>query len=245
MKSQVAISFVLIAALGVGGCVSGGRYTEAVEQTETLEADLERALAQRDAYEQQVKTLKDLNAKLTQEGQLVKDELQRVEHGRDQERGSLEERNQQLEVQLRALATATRKMRKEIRRLVQSDRRLKASVRRYQKELRPGGASTPAAVKPGAGPKAMSPPQAPGRPATVKAPSAAQRSLAFPKGRVAPVNLNTASSNDLVLLLGLSKAQADKVVTNRPYRIKGELVAKDVLPKAIFDTIKDRITVRR
>ncbi len=241
MKSQVAISFVLIAALGVGGCVSGGQYTEAVEQTEALEADLERALAQRDAYEQQVKTLKDLNAKLTQEGQLVKDELQRVEHGRDQERGSLEERNQQLEVQLRALATATRKMRKEIRRLVQNNRRLNASVRRYQKELRPGGASTPAAVKPGA----MSPPKALGSSATVKAPSAAQRSPAFPRGRAAPVNLNTASSNDLVLLLGLSKVQADKVVTNRPYRIKGELVAKGVLPKAIFDTIRDRITVRR
>jgi DNA uptake protein ComE-like DNA-binding protein/outer membrane murein-binding lipoprotein Lpp len=239
MKSQVAISFVLITVLGLGGCVSGGRYTEAVEQTETLEADLERALAQRDAYEQQVKTLKDLTAKLTQEAQLVKDELQRLEHGRDQERGSLEERNHKLEVQLRALAAATRQMKKEIRRLVKSERRLKASVKRYQKELRPGGASTPAAVKPGAGAKA------PGPPATVKAPSAAQPRPAVPRGRATPVNLNTASSNDLVLLLGLSKAQADKVVTNRPYRIKGELVAKDVLPKAIFDTIKDRITVRR
>ncbi len=245
MKSQVAISFVVIAALGVGGCVSEAQYTEAVEQTETLQADLERGLAQRDAYEQQVKTLKDLNVKLTQEAQLVKDELQRVEHGRNQERGSLEERNQLLEVQLRALAAASRKMKKEIQRLVRSERRLRASVRRYQKELRPSGPSTPAVVKPGAGAKAMSPPEAPAPPATVKAPSAAEPSPVSSGGRAAPVNLNVASSNDLVLLLGLSKAQADKVVTNRPYRIKGELVAKNVLPKAIFDTIKDRITVRR
>jgi hypothetical protein len=36
---------------------------------------------------------------------------------------------------------------------------------------------------------------------------------------------------------------ADRVVTNRPYRVKGELVAKNVMPKETFDLIKDRISV--
>ena len=58
-----------------------------------------------------------------------------------------------------------------------------------------------------------------------------------------PVSVNTAPAVDLVLLLGLSKEQADKVIANRPYRVKGELVAKNVLPKMVFDGVKDKITL--
>ena len=47
----------------------------------------------------------------------------------------------------------------------------------------------------------------------------------------------------MVLVLGLTKDMADRVVSNRPYRVKGELVAKNVVPKETFDMIKDRITV--
>jgi len=57
------------------------------------------------------------------------------------------------------------------------------------------------------------------------------------------MNINKASANDLVLLLGLKQEEADRVVSNRPYRVKGELVAKNVLPKETFDLIKDRISV--
>jgi hypothetical protein len=46
----------------------------------------------------------------------------------------------------------------------------------------------------------------------------------------------------LVLTLGLSREVAENVVSNRPYRLRGELVAKNVIPKATFDEIKDRIT---
>jgi len=44
------------------------------------------------------------------------------------------------------------------------------------------------------------------------------------------------------LFLGLTKSMAEKVVASRPYRLRGELVAKKVIPKATFDVIKDRIT---
>lgn len=47
----------------------------------------------------------------------------------------------------------------------------------------------------------------------------------------------------MVLALGLSKDMADRIVANRPYRVKGELVAKNVVPKETFDMIKDRISV--
>jgi DNA uptake protein ComE-like DNA-binding protein len=56
------------------------------------------------------------------------------------------------------------------------------------------------------------------------------------------VNINKASVSDLVLTLGLSREAAEEVVSNRPYRLRGELVAKNVIPKATFDEIKGRIT---
>jgi DNA uptake protein ComE-like DNA-binding protein len=57
------------------------------------------------------------------------------------------------------------------------------------------------------------------------------------------MNVNKASSSELVLLLGLPREVADRIVSNRPYKVKGELVAKNVVPKETFDMIKDRITV--
>jgi DNA uptake protein ComE-like DNA-binding protein len=57
------------------------------------------------------------------------------------------------------------------------------------------------------------------------------------------MNINKASAADMVLVLGLPKDVADRIVTNRPYRLKGELVAKNVVPKEVFDGIKERISV--
>ena len=64
-----------------------------------------------------------------------------------------------------------------------------------------------------------------------------------PQSLPSSMNINKASSGDMVLVLGLSKDLADRIVTNRPYRVKGELVAKNVVPKETFDMIKERISV--
>lgn len=57
------------------------------------------------------------------------------------------------------------------------------------------------------------------------------------------MNINKVSANDMILFLGLKQDEADRIVNNRPYRVKGELVAKNVVPKETFDLIKDRISV--
>lgn len=247
MRRLFVISLAVVALLGATGCASKSKYTAAVEEAGAARAELERVQAQKAALEQQVKTLKELNAKLSQEAQLAKDELQRIEHGRDTERTSLEERNKELEKQIRTLAAQHRVVRKQYDQLRQRNKALQATVARYQKELkerRRGGASVASPVPPkppGTGPKAAA------RPGSTTAPSVAGRmpSAAGAAGKPATVNLNTASANDMVLLLGLSKEDAGRVVQNRPYRIRGELVAKNVLPKTTFDKIYDRITVRQ
>ena len=70
-----------------------------------------------------------------------------------------------------------------------------------------------------------------------------RRSTPAPAAASAAMNVNKASASDMILFLGLKKDEADRIVTNRPYRVKGELVAKNVVPKETFDMIKDRISV--
>jgi DNA uptake protein ComE-like DNA-binding protein len=108
---------------------------------------------------------------------------------------------------------------------------LKSLVARYQKELKDRSRSVTGSLTPSA-----SLPPLPGAAPTASAPSA-------PAAGSAAMNVNKASASDMVLFLGLKKDEADRIVTNRPYRVKGELVAKNVVPKETFDMIKDRISV--
>lgn len=249
MRTHLVIGLAVFALLGANGCmVSKGKYAAAVEQADAAKAELERAQAQRAALEQQVKTLKELNAKLSQEAQLAKDELQRIEHGRDTERASLEERTKELEKQIRTLAAQHRVIRKQYTQLKERNKALQSTVARYQKELKErrrgtAQASVPEAPKPPERTVASSEAKRGTVPASKPAASASAAGVGLSKG--SPVNLNTASVNDMVLQLGLSKEDASRVVSNRPYRIRGELVARNVLPRDTFDKIYDRITARQ
>ena len=254
MKTYVAVSLALVMMLGASGCmVSKGKYMEAIDEAEAAKSENERTKAQKAALEQQVKTLKELNVKLEQETQLAHDEQQRIQHSRDKERGTLKGRSREMEKQVRALVEQNRSVRKKYQDVKRHNKTLKSLVARYQKELkereRPGGSVAKSGSKFGSksfSPKPIAMPKAPTPPAAVKSLTAPKVAPVSTKTRgPAPLNLNTASTNDMVLFLGLSKEVADKIVSNRPYRIKGELVAKNVIPKATFDTIKNRVTVAR
>lgn len=207
------------------GCVSNSKYQEALTEADAAREELEKTRQQKSAMEQQVRTLKELNVKLNNDAQSARDELQRIEHGRDKERGSVEERTKDLEDKLKALSAQNRSVRQEYQDVKRHNDTLKSLVTRYQKELKDRSPAVPAALVPSGS-----------MPAPSVAPSASAAG--------SPVmNINKVSANDLVLLLGLKQEEADRVVSNRPYRVKGELVAKNVLPKETFDLIKDRISV--
>ena len=63
-----------------------------------------------------------------------------------------------------------------------------------------------------------------------------------PNGQL--VNINTASPADLDALPQIGKARLKKIIDNRPYRSTQDLLTKHVLSQHVYDTIKDRITVR-
>src|SRR5262245_19082362 len=236
MKSVWMTGVALVGALSVAGCVSERKYQEALTETETDKTELATTRARKSALEQQIKTLKDLNVKFGNEAQAARDELERIQYGRDKERGSAEGRTKELEERVKQLAAQNRSLRQEYEDTKRHNETLKSLVARYQKELKDQSRSAGGTLAP-----TMPPTPVPGAVAP-QAPTAPRP----PEGMAAPggiTNVNRASSSDMVLLLGLPKDVADRIVSNRPYKVKGELVAKNVVPKETFDMIKDRISV--
>lgn len=230
-----------ICVMAVGGCVSDKKYREALADADSVRGDLERARAQKNALEQQVKTLKDLNAKFGSESQIARDELQRIEHGRDKERDTIDVRTKDLEDKVKQLTAQNRNIKQEYDEARRHNEQLKSLVARYQKEMKERARSLSSNQAPSA---SLSPSSGVAPSSAKSAPSAA--SPVMPAEAVpAPslLNINKVSSAELVLSLGVTQDVADRIVSNRPYKVKGELVAKNVVPKDVFDEIKDRITV--
>lgn len=218
---------VLVGAVLATGCVSNKKYQEALAEADNVKMELDKTRQQKSAMEQQVRTLKELNVKFGNEAQAARDELQRIEHGRDAERGTIEGRTKELEDKVKALSAQNKNVRQEYQDVKRHNDTLKSLVARYQKELKDrsnAGASNQTAT--------LTPSQAPSGTATTS-----------PGAASAAMNINKVSANDMILFLGLKQDEADRIVNNRPYRVKGELVAKNVVPKETFDLIKDRISV--
>ena len=221
---QEWMAVILVGAMLTMGCVSGKKYEEALAEADNAKMELEKTRQQKSAMEQQVRTLKELNVKFGNEAQAARDELQRIEHGRDKERDTIEGRTKELEDKVKALSAQNRNMRQEFEDVKRHNATLKSLVARYQKELKDRSHPATAALTPSA---TLSPAPAPSAPAVASA----------------AMNINKVSASDLVLFLGLKQDEANRIVSNRPYRVKGELVAKNVVPKETFDMIKDRISV--
>jgi DNA uptake protein ComE-like DNA-binding protein len=60
-----------------------------------------------------------------------------------------------------------------------------------------------------------------------------------------PLNLNTASKEQLTSLPGLTAAEADRVIAGRPYKSPDELLTRHILPKREYDKIADRLTAKK
>ncbi|MGA9473899.1 MAG: helix-hairpin-helix domain-containing protein [Terriglobales bacterium] len=59
-----------------------------------------------------------------------------------------------------------------------------------------------------------------------------------------PLDLNSASKEQLVSLPGITGAEADRVIAGRPYTEPAELVKRRILSKPEYDRISDRVTAK-
>ena len=238
MRHVWMAGLALMSAMAVSGCVTEKKYHEALADADATRGELERARAQKNALEQQVKTLKDLNAKFGSESQIARDELQRIQHGRDKERDTIEVRTKELEDKVKQLTAQNRNVKQEYEEARRHNEQLKSLVARYQKEMKERSRSLSSSMESSGGSVPFS---GAGSSSTKTAPVPSPFDAPAPAASL--LNINKAPSADLVLTLGISQDVAERIVSNRPYKVKGELVAKNVVPKDVFDDIKDRITV--
>jgi DNA uptake protein ComE-like DNA-binding protein len=59
------------------------------------------------------------------------------------------------------------------------------------------------------------------------------------------VDLNGATAEQLETLPGIGDAYAQKIIANRPYRSKAELVRRNVLPQSAYDKIKNQVIAKQ
>jgi competence protein ComEA len=60
-----------------------------------------------------------------------------------------------------------------------------------------------------------------------------------------PLDLNTATKDQLLSLPDMTDSQADRVIAGRPYDDPSDLVKRHILPRAEYDKIADQVTAKR
>lgn len=59
------------------------------------------------------------------------------------------------------------------------------------------------------------------------------------------MDINSATKAQLMTLPGIGEAYSTKIIANRPYKRKDELVSKNIVPQATYDKIKDLIIAKQ
>jgi competence protein ComEA len=82
-------------------------------------------------------------------------------------------------------------------------------------------------------------------PVPVEAAQAKKTATKAATAKAAPVDINTASKEQLSALPGIGDAYSQKIIDGRPYARKDQLVAKKIVPQSTYDKIKDQITAKQ
>ena len=82
-------------------------------------------------------------------------------------------------------------------------------------------------------------------PAQAKPATATKAVTAAPAPTAQPLDLNTATPDQLKALPGIGDAYSKRIIDGRPYTMKNQLTQRGILPQATYDKIKDSVVAKR
>ncbi len=229
----------LLLLVGLTGCVAQGAYDQNLRELQSAKDDLDRVRVQNEGLNKQLLGLKASNSKLKEEVEKANAQIASLNEAVMKERQAGAGRLKDLDRQLKEATASQKALAQE---LEDAKKRYEDSLKiqkRQAKELKEREQA--ALLQPPIPPtKPVSPaPEAALAPPTTAMPDQ------LPNGspHVPLVDINRATPAELMLALELAKEDSDKLVKNRPYKTKEELVTKAGIAKATVDKIKDKVTV--
>jgi DNA uptake protein ComE-like DNA-binding protein len=241
VKERIARAMGLLLLVALTGCVSQGTYDRTLHELQSVQNDLERIRVQNEALNKQMMGLKESNGKLKEEIDKANMQIASLSDAVGKERQAGESKLKDLERHVKELTASKKTLSQELEVAKQRYEDSLKIQKRQAKELKEREQSS-----------LLQPPTQLAKPAEPHVPEPAANSAAAPdQAAMAPsintkpplVDINKATSAELTMALELAKEDSDKLVKNRPYKTKEELVTKAGIAKATVDKIKDKIAV--